>query len=160
MPSIRKVEPAEYGDQLLAMFERNDDDPTHPRLVLADARCELWLAEEGGTPAGFVLCTTMLVTTAWRQAGPGDPIASTRGGVENLLVDAPYRRRGLGRALMETAEAHYRAAGLDGMRLGTGADNLVAQALYTSVGYRLVREYTRVRNGAEQARISMAKDFT
>jgi ribosomal protein S18 acetylase RimI-like enzyme len=142
------------------MFDRNGEDPGHPRLVLAEGRCDAWLAVADGQCGGFVLCTRMPVTIEGRLAGRDGEVAAVRGGVENLLVDAPYRRRGLGRSLMQAAERHYRANGLDGMQLATAKDNLAAQALYMSLGYRVIGEYARIRNGIQQARIRMAKDFT
>jgi ribosomal protein S18 acetylase RimI-like enzyme len=56
-----------------------------------------------------------------------------RGGVDSLLVDAQHRRLGIGRQLMEEAEAYYRTEGLDGMQLGVNAENAAARSLYDSV---------------------------
>jgi ribosomal protein S18 acetylase RimI-like enzyme len=52
-----------------------------------------------------------------------------------LYVVPEQRGRGLGRALMEGAIAQARARGADHMDLGTGEQDVVARALYESLGF-------------------------
>jgi GNAT superfamily N-acetyltransferase len=58
--------------------------------------------------------------------------------VSDLAVDEPFRRRGAGRALMESLEQHARGAGMPGVGLDTGTDASYAAAreLYRSMDYR------------------------
>jgi ribosomal protein S18 acetylase RimI-like enzyme len=153
MATVRMVDPSAYGPWLLKLFEANAQDATHPRAVLEEGAAQLWVVEDEGRLAGALLGRPMRSSDGQR-----------RGDVDNLLVDAPYRRRGLGRSLMEAAEAHYRAQGLSGMELSLNAGNHVARSLYDSMGYVPVARYTRSRpdaTGVErlQPRLRMRKPF-
>jgi len=55
--------------------------------------------------------------------------------VSNLVVDPAYRRRGIGRALMEEALAHVRSQGGNRIILQVRADNQAAVHLYQSMGF-------------------------
>jgi ribosomal protein S18 acetylase RimI-like enzyme len=55
--------------------------------------------------------------------------------LEELYVAPDRRGRGSGRALMEAAMALARAEGAAHMDLGTGEDDVVARALYESLGF-------------------------
>ena len=54
-----------------------------------------------------------------------------------LAVDAGARRSGVGRALLEAAEAHCRAAGCTVMTLSTGEDRTELFPYYGKLGYRV-----------------------
>jgi ribosomal protein S18 acetylase RimI-like enzyme len=56
--------------------------------------------------------------------------------VDALAVDAPFRRRGVARALLAHAERRAAAAGLAGVALDTGLQNRPARELYEAAGYR------------------------
>jgi len=87
---------------------------------------ELWfVAEEAGEPAGIALD---YVRTE------GSPI----GWIQILAVRRPWRRRGLGRALLLHAFRAFRARGLERAGLGVDASSLTgATRLYESVGMRV-----------------------
>ncbi len=53
-----------------------------------------------------------------------------------LFVRPAWRRRGIGRSLVEHAEARARAADAENLALLTSLDNHVAQAFYRGLGYR------------------------
>ncbi|MFC5910628.1 GNAT family N-acetyltransferase [Streptacidiphilus monticola] len=57
----------------------------------------------------------------------------------DVLVDARFRGRGYGRALLHLAERETRAAGRSRLGLNVFADNVAANALYESLGYRTFR---------------------
>lgn len=54
-----------------------------------------------------------------------------------LLVDAAYRRQGIGRALIQRLEAEARAGGATELVLMTAWRNTNAHAFYHSLGFRL-----------------------
>lgn len=56
--------------------------------------------------------------------------------LHDLFVDPDGRGRGVGRGLMEAARRLAVETGAVGLSLATASDNLVAQRLYESLGYR------------------------
>jgi ribosomal protein S18 acetylase RimI-like enzyme len=96
---------------------------------LAREDAAVFVVEEAGRVRGFVRVAT-------RQA-PDVPCFVPRafGVVEELVVAAGARRRGLGRALMERAHAWARARGLAELELSVYAFNAGAVALYERLGY-------------------------
>ena len=153
MVAITKVDANPNADRLFRLFDENADDATHIRAVIAEGGADLWLAEIEGRLVGAL---------PGRQMRSSD--GALQGGVDNLLVDERHRRQGIGRRLMEAAERFYRGQGLYGMQLALSAENATACALYDSMGYRVVRQYTRTRRspaGTEvvQQRLQMWKEF-
>jgi mycothiol synthase len=88
----------------------------------------LWfLAEEGGKPAGVSLCRLF-------EFEPG------LGWVSVLGVRRPWRRRGLGRALLLHSFHQLRGRGCHAVGLGVDGESLTgANRLYESAGMRVVR---------------------
>jgi ribosomal protein S18 acetylase RimI-like enzyme len=72
--------------------------------------------------------------------------------VDALAVDPAFRRRGVARALLRSAEEAARAGDLDGVALDTGLHNEPARALYAATGYR-EREIRRAPDKATAAAI-------
>src|SRR5437016_7145748 len=58
-----------------------------------------------------------------------------RGWVYYVAVDPDRRKQGLGRAIMDAAEARLRAAGLPKLQLLVRRENAQAGAFYRSIGY-------------------------
>jgi ribosomal protein S18 acetylase RimI-like enzyme len=124
-------EDADDVGRLLHDFNREFDDPTPDPPVLAERIRTLLdggdtsvLLGDGG-PDG-------LAVLRFRQAiwSPGLECY-----LAELYVVPDKRGRGLGRALMEAAMEHARSRGADYMDLGTGEQDVVARALYESVGF-------------------------
>jgi putative acetyltransferase len=65
--------------------------------------------------------------------------------LRRMAVQSAHRRKGVGRALLATAEAFCRNAGYRKMVLSTSELQTAAMRLYEAAGYRLVREETAVR---------------
>ncbi len=56
--------------------------------------------------------------------------------LNDLFVDENHRKKGIGEALMKTAENHVRTSGARGLTLATAVDNDKAQRLYEKLGYQ------------------------
>jgi ribosomal protein S18 acetylase RimI-like enzyme len=99
-------------------FGRDDFDPT------------LWfLAAEGDEVAGIALCR------------PHDTRRDA-GWISILGVRRPWRRRGLGRALLLHSFAEFARRGCTRVELGVDAESLTgANRLYESAGMRVIRRF-------------------
>ncbi len=75
--------------------------------------------------------------------------------VSNVVVDAPYRRRGYARAMLEEARRTAKKAGRRYIALDVLESNTPARALYESIGYRPLRAQLRLVNDS-MARFSGA----
>jgi ribosomal protein S18 acetylase RimI-like enzyme len=90
---------------------------------LAEAGHHLLIAYEEERPVGFV--SGVEVT---------HPDKGTEMFLYELAVDETFRRRGIGRALVERLAAVARHAGCYGMWVVTDEDNLAARATYEGTG--------------------------
>jgi ribosomal protein S18 acetylase RimI-like enzyme len=130
------IRPAELADaaavgQLLHDFNSEFDEPTPGPSALAD-RVRVLLAGGdtivllgGAGPDG-------LAVLRFRPAIWDDALECY---LAELYVMPGRRGEGLGRALMEAAIGVARAQGATHMDLGTGEDDVVARALYESLGF-------------------------
>ncbi len=91
----------------------------------------LWfLAKEGDTPVGFALCAK------W------DREDKSNGYVCDLGVLRPYRKRGIGLALLHHAFGEFYRRGKQGVSLGVDAENLTgALRLYKKAGMHVHRQF-------------------
>jgi GNAT superfamily N-acetyltransferase len=120
-------------------------DPAAPRgEAVADAyldrmfgRCATWagrvfVAELERRVVGFVC--------VWGRVPPQEPDEppADYAYVSDLVVLARWRRGGIGRALLQRAEAYARALGMHAIGIGVMAANREARALYDAHGYRPV----------------------
>jgi GNAT superfamily N-acetyltransferase len=90
-----------------------------------DAREAAWIAERDGRRAGCVFCVAADEHTAQLRV---------------LLVDPAARGTGTGTRLVDECLRFARAAGYQRMRLWTNAPLVAAIRIYTSRGFRLVKE--------------------
>jgi ribosomal protein S18 acetylase RimI-like enzyme len=81
----------------------------------------VFVAEEDGQVVGYI--------TTWQDRAAGI------GHIPNLAVAASHRNQGLGRALLEHAMNHFRAAGLSHAKIETLAQNAIGNHLYPSLGF-------------------------
>ncbi|MES2646118.1 MAG: GNAT family N-acetyltransferase [Bacteroidota bacterium] len=56
--------------------------------------------------------------------------------LNDLYVDANFRKKGIATGLLETAKAHGRANNAKGLMLETASDNITAQKLYEKNGWQ------------------------
>jgi len=92
------------------------------RYMLTKARADTLLAEEGGTVLGYVLVLYSRGTAVAR--------------IYSIAVDPEARGGGVGRALVEAAEAAAWVQERAYVRLEIRRDNLASQALFEHAGYR------------------------
>lgn len=86
----------------------------------------LAIAEIGGEPAGFCL--------GWIARNPAIYRVPEVGFVSEIAVKSAYRRRGVGRALIDAARAWFRGRGVDEFQLSTAVWNREAQAFWVALG--------------------------
>src|SRR5579872_1032178 len=72
--------------------------------------------------------------------------------LQDVVTRPEYRRRGIGRSLTAAAEQEARTRGFDRLMLMVGVDNLSAQALYLSCGFRDTGEPPQRIQGTIQIR--------
>jgi ribosomal protein S18 acetylase RimI-like enzyme len=131
--SVRSAQPAdaETVGQLLHEFNVEFDDPTPgPAKLSARVRELLGLQEITvllGGPGPDGLAVLRFRPAIWTDA--------LECYLAELYVVPQHRGRGLGRALMQAAIDCARARGASHMDLGTGEDDVVARALYESLGF-------------------------
>jgi ribosomal protein S18 acetylase RimI-like enzyme len=115
-------------DRRLELVERRLDTPITKRYSIAEvfagwARWERgWVAEDGAI-RGFAA----IAHEPWHE----------RLVLWFLYVEPAWRRRGVGRALLERVEDHGRAVGATHVWLETGTANVPGVAAYTRLGYTL-----------------------
>lgn len=103
-----------------------------------------WVAQEPAAdaaapprPAGLILCR----------------VAADEAEVLTIAVLPPYRRRGVGRMLLDAALDTAGRAGAEAMFLEAAANNTAALALYSSVGFSQVGLRPRYYGGVIDALI-------
>lgn len=142
---IREYEPSRHRGQLRACVVELQDferglEPTLPKgETMADRylahvldRCaggagRIFVSEEEGAVVGFVGVLARVV--------PEPDETQAYAYVSDLVVLPAYRRRGIGRALLERAEAYARGEGARALRVGVLAKNEAAARLYRSLGF-------------------------
>jgi ribosomal protein S18 acetylase RimI-like enzyme len=127
--TVREATPHDAAElaRMLDLFDRQGATPEQVARRLRACRAVLttYLGEVDRRPVGFA-CLRLVPHLQ------GDaPYAE----LTDIYVDAPFRRRGVARALIARVEAAARAAGADEVVLITGFDNAIAQAAYRASGF-------------------------
>jgi ribosomal protein S18 acetylase RimI-like enzyme len=117
-----------------AFFQETDAPPPPEETIarlLQDGSGTWFLALDGETVIGFV--------TIRMRAAPYAPyhVPEPRAIVDSLGIRSAWRRRGIGRQLMDAAHAWAREQGLCRVVLSVWAFNRGAQVLYASLGYEV-----------------------
>lgn len=97
------------------------------REIRAAPGHELLVAEEGGKVVG-----TMMLIIVPNLSHGGLPWA----GVENVMVDAEYRRHGIGKLLMDYVLAQAKKAGCYKIQLISDKSRKEAHKFYRALGYK------------------------
>jgi ribosomal protein S18 acetylase RimI-like enzyme len=124
LPTIRQLQPGD-GPQIVAaghLFDSPPDEATSERF-LASPGHYLLMAFQEAVPAGFVSGVELT-----------HPDKGTEMFLYELAVDEPFRRRGIGTALVEALLAIARARGCYDLWVMTDHDNDAALATYRRSG--------------------------
>lgn len=119
-----------------------------PDLALMAAPFRDWLERQlaAGTYCGFVaeeagqvVGGVGLMLIDW-PPHPSHPLAASRGYVLNLFVEPVWRGRGVGRALMEAADAEF---GRRGVSYAVLHSTTAGRPLYERMGWKTTSEMSR-----------------
>jgi GNAT superfamily N-acetyltransferase len=127
--TVRQASPDD-ATELARMLDLFDHTGATPEQVATRMRaCQhvltTFVGEVDGQPVGFA-CLRLVP-----HIQGDEPYAE----LTDIYVDAPFRRRGVARALVAQVEAAARAAGAVEVAIITGFDNEGAQAAYRASGY-------------------------
>jgi len=112
VPKIGTHKPLPTRDELIALVESESST--------------LWVArypDENGVIAGMLTISIYRVPTGVRSI------------VEDVAVDSNFRRKGIAKALMQTAIEFAREAGANGVALTSNHQREAANLLYQSLGF-------------------------
>jgi ribosomal-protein-alanine N-acetyltransferase len=106
-------------------------------LGLPGAEC--LIAEAGGLIAGFILthCASELASRRTRTPATAQEQTPRRGHIISLDVGRPFRRSGIGSALLRAAEKSLMTRGVRAVDLETAVDNPAAVAFWRRHGYAI-----------------------
>lgn len=149
------IRPAQAGDlsalcgllgELFAIESDFRVDPARQerglKLLLADGRARVLAAEAAGRVVG--MCTGQLVVST-AEGGPAVL-------VEDLVIQADWRGRGLGRGLLAALEDWARSRGAARLQLLADRDNRGALDFYRRLGWRQTRLVCLRRGGSQGER--------
>jgi GNAT superfamily N-acetyltransferase len=118
-----------YDQRLRAGDSMADEYLTQMHVRCRDYAGAIFLADRLGEIVGLVMVLARVPFEALDEP-PGDCAF-----VAELVVRAGYRRTGVARALLDTAERYARDAGASELRIGVLSQNAPARALYLSEGF-------------------------
>ena len=126
VPALQRIASAAYSPYLPRMGGRRPG-PLDADYAEAVEVSETWVACVDGDPVGFLVLST----------DAPDVLV-----LENVAVLPAHHGRGVGRALLELAEARASARGCTRIRLFTHVTMVENQALYERIGYTETRRST------------------
>jgi len=132
------LRPAQRGDEaaLLPLIERYF---TYDGIPFEHARVarglEALLGDERLGRAYFILHEGAIAGYTIMTFGFDLEMGGTFGLLTDLYLDPPFRRRGLGRAVLDEHQARLHRLGISTIELHVEHDNLEAQGLYREVGF-------------------------
>ena len=135
--------PYREGDEESLRRALNDafvEDPFHHEVTSAHFR-EFYLRKRAFDPSLWLLAWDAQELAGFVLAFPERPGEDDLGWIEVLGVRKPWRRRGLGEALLRTAIGVLHARGLRRVGLGVDTENETgALKLYERIGMQVVRQ--------------------
>ncbi|MBA3421969.1 MAG: GNAT family N-acetyltransferase, partial [Thermoleophilaceae bacterium] len=80
--------------------------------------------------------------------------------VDSLATASDFRRRGVARALLESAAAHARERSCTHVALETEIENSAARALYRSAGFRETDTFPPLEPGLGEGYVCLVSDLS
>jgi len=120
----------DYRPALMEDFEKAEKSPSFDPTGML-------LAEWDGSPVGLV------------NAFIDKERTEKKGFIRVLGVHPAYRRKGIGRALVEKALESLAARGMNTVQAWTQDDRLKCKSLYESLGFKLIRVFSTMRTSLE-----------
>jgi diamine N-acetyltransferase len=110
--------------------------PAHElEYALSDPFQLLWIAEIEGACAGYALCFIRPKENTWNTFGQGHLV------LNHITVARALKRRGVGTALVRSAENHASDLALGGLALDFWSFNADAEKFYQSIGFEVRRKF-------------------
>ncbi len=105
-----------------------------PHMLNRCIQCngKVFVAEVDEAVAGFA---TVLTKVKSEEIEDGE---IEYGLVSDVIVASRYRKRGIGRKLLEAAESYAKSNGVKWLRIGVLAENHSADGLYNSMGFKIM----------------------
>ncbi len=125
--TIRIAEPKDANELSAMNYEFNDVEVSseYVREALHSNQEIVAIASIDNTIAGFA-CAQFYSSFCYD---------SPWGEITEMYVRPPYRRQGVGSALLAFLEEALARRGISSIKILTGQDNAVARSLYTGIGY-------------------------
>ena len=127
--TVRQATPDDAPElaRMLDLFDGMGATPEQvaARMLACQSVLTTFLGELEGQPVGFA-CLRLVP-----HLQGDEPYAE----LTDIYVEAPFRRRGVARALIAHVEAVARSAGASDVVIITGFDNAGGRAAYRAVGY-------------------------
>ena len=118
-------------------FDAKSVAPALRKLLRDESLGCVWMIEEAGNPAGYVILTFNYDLE----------FGGREGIVTDLFLREKYRGRGLGKMALDCVGEYCRARGISAIELQVEDDNNAAQTFYRKLGFRKL------------SRIVMSKDL-
>ena len=121
---------AAHHPEIFKMPEQDDFAAAFFEEMLADPACHIFIAEEEGMAAGYILCKLIE-----RPETPFTFVARTLL-IDQISVRPEAQGKGIGKALMEQAELLGRELNVARIHLDSWEFNIPAHGFFESQGYR------------------------
>jgi ribosomal protein S18 acetylase RimI-like enzyme len=121
-----------YSQANLEKFLAKNHAPAAYRQLLADADTAIWVAEDAGEMVGYAVAGPCTL--------PVPDMAPNSGELARLYLVKHAQGTGLGRRLLEIALDFLRLR-YARVYLSVYRDNIVAQRIYTRVGFKKIHDY-------------------
>ncbi len=148
MPKIRVAEPADLP-KIIELIKRNREPLNEDLGAIFNVenpneKCRFFVAEEDDKIVAFA----RVHVYRWNKSAY----------VINLLVDAGYRRRGIGSLLLKTLEGFARENGARVIMFDTAIDNIPALNMYFKNGFKICGYNEKLYDDAKTA-LYLAKEL-